>query len=235
MCTDARRAGWLYLLVVLTGVFSLLWVPSQVPLGEGGAALLDRMRAHEALFRWGIAAFVVMQVAFALLPLALHRLLAPAGPRAAAAMVGLAWLSVPLGLVAVQGRMALLGMLDAPLAAGEAAWAMPLALATWRHGLLLTQLFWGLWLLPLAWLLWRSRLAPRVLAAALLAGGVGYAVQVAAALLWPTWEPAWLAALTLPAAVGEIGLCGWLLVVNPSATSRWPLRCCPARRRSNAA
>ena len=85
MCTDARRAGWLYLLVVLTGVFSLLWVPSQVPLGEGGAALLDRMRAHEALFRWGIAAFVVMQVAFALLPLALHRLLAPAGPRAAAA------------------------------------------------------------------------------------------------------------------------------------------------------
>lgn len=234
MQVEARLAGAIYLAVVLAGLFCLMWVPAQVPLLDGGPALLARIRAQETLFRSGMAGFVVMQVAFAMLALTLHRLLAHAGALAASMMVALALLSVPLGLVALQGRIALVGLVDAPLSSGELDLAVRHALDTWRHGLVLAQLFWGLWLLPLGVLVWRSRLAPRLLAACLVAGGLGYTVQVFAALVWPD-APAWLSTLSTPAAVGEIGLCLWLLIVNPSATSRSPRRCCPRRRRWRAA
>lgn len=213
MRTDtARLAGGLYLVVVLTGLFSLLYVPSQVALSGDAPAVLARIQAAEPLFRWGIAAFIVKQVAFLLLPLALYRLLRSAGPAAATVMVALVVVSVPIALVALQGRVALLGLTQAALAPPQLALAVHLAVSDYRNGMLLTQLFWGLWLLPLGWLVLCTRVVPRLLGWCLLAGGLGYAVQVLGAVVAPQAASGIMDWLTLPAAVGEIGTCLWLLV-----------------------
>ena len=77
-----RIAGWLYLIVVVTGVFSLAYVPGQVFVSGDAHATATNIAAREALFRWGIFGFVLEQFAFLALALELHRVLrATSNPR----------------------------------------------------------------------------------------------------------------------------------------------------------
>jgi len=210
---DGRIAGALYLVVVLTGMFCLAYVPSQV----GGS--FANARAHQGLMGAGIAAFLVMQVAFLLLPLALYRVLSDVNHSAAVVMVALAAVSVPIGLVAVTHRMEALSLLahaaDGTLDAVEATFAQ--CIARYGFGLDIASLFWGLWLLPFGWLVLRSGRIPRVLGLLLILGGVGYVVQVFADLAPGFEPPALVGYLRLPAAIGEIGSCLWLLVFGARA------------------
>ena len=210
---DGRLAGALYLIVVLAGMHCLAYVPGQV--GE----TLAQASAHAGMFRSGIASFLVMQVAFLLLPLALYRVLGDVDRRAAIAMVALAVVSVPIGLVAVTHRMEALALLDQAAAgttdAMEAAFA--LSLQRYGHGLRVASLFWGLWLLPFGWLVLRSGRLPRVLGLLLVLGGLGYVAQVFAGLMPGLAEAPWLRYVRMPAAFGEIGSCLWLLVFGAGA------------------
>lgn len=207
---DARIAGAIYLVVILTGMFCLAWVPGQ--LGTGIAATA----AQEGLFRAGIAAFVVMQIAFLLLPLALYRVLEDVNPALAKLMVALAVVSVPIGLIAVTHRMEALALLPttglSPSAGDEQAFA--LCMQRYALGLRMASLFWGLWLLPFGWLVLRSGRLPRVLGVLLLLGGLGYVLRMFGGLA-PDFAKLPVADyLTLPAALGEIGSGLWLLLIG---------------------
>ncbi len=205
---DGRIAGALYLVVVLTGIYCLAYVPSQ------SGATVAEVSAHAGLFRAGIAAFRVMQVAFLRLPFALDRVLGDVDRRAAALMVALAAASVPIGLMAVTHRMEALSLLESAGAAAadpmEAAFA--LCLQRYGHGLRIASLFWGLWLLPFGWLVLRSGRLPRVLGVLLVLGGLGYVAQVFGGLVPGFADSALARYVRLPAAIGEIGSCLWLLV-----------------------
>ena len=141
---QGRIAGLLYLVVVLAGMFCLAYVPSQLGTGVADAA------ARIGLFRAGIAAFLVMQVAFLLLPFALCRVLGDVNRHAAILMVALAAASVPVGLMAVTHRMEALSLLQGAATDADAAFA--LCLQRYGSGLRIASLFWGLWLLPFGWL-----------------------------------------------------------------------------------
>lgn len=205
---DGRLAGALYLIVVLAGMHCLAYVPGQV--GE----TLAQASAHAGMFRSGIASFLVMQVAFLLLPLALYRVLGDVDRRAAIAMVALAVVSVPIGLVAVTHRMEALSLLDQAATgttdAMQAAYA--LSLQRYGHGLRIASLFWGLWLLPYGFLVLRSGRLPRVLGLLLVLGGLGYVAQVFGSLVPAIADASWLRYVRMPAAFGEIGSGLWLLV-----------------------
>lgn len=204
---DGRIAGALYLVVVLAGMFCLAWVPSRLGSGIAAAA------AQADLFRAGIAAFLVMQVAFLLLPLALYRVLGDVGRCAAILMVALAAASVPVGLAALMHRMEALSLLENASAsvAEPVQAAFALCIQRYGHGLRIASLFWGLWLLPFGWLALRSGRIPRVLGLLLMLGGVGYVVQVFGGLVPGLARSAWLDYANMPAALGEIGSCLWLL------------------------
>ena len=214
---DGRIAGALYLVVVATGMFCLAWVPSQLGTGVADAA------AHIGLFRAGIAAFMAMQVAFLLLPLALYRVLGDVDRRAATLMVALAAASVPIGLIALSHRMEALSLLDSTAAHATAAVdaAFAASLQRYGHGLRIASLFWGLWLLPFGWLVLRSARIPRVLGVLLMLGGIGYVVKVFGGLMPGFADSAFARYTTLPAALGEIGSCLWLLAFGARA-SRMP-------------
>ena len=218
---DGRVAGALYLAVVLTGMFCLAYVPSQ----SGGT--IAEAAAHAGLFRAGIAAFLAMQVAFLLLPFALYRVFADVNRGAATLMVALAAVSVPIGLVAVTHRMEALSLLETAgaNAADSANAAFALCLQRYGHGLRIASLFWGLWLLPFGWLVLRSGRIPRVLGLLLVLGGAGYVVQVFGGLVPGLADSALMGYVRMPAALGEIGSCLWLLVfgarVGASQASRY--------------
>ena len=209
---NGRIAGALYLVVVATGMFCLAWVPSQLGTGVADAA------AHIGLFRAGIAAFMAMQVAFLLLPLALYRVLGDVDRRAATLMVALAAASVPIGLIALSHRMEALSLLDSTAAHATAAVdaAFAASLQRYGHGLRIASLFWGLWLLPFGWLVLRSARLPRVFGVLLIFGGIGYVLQVLGGLVPALAESSWIGYAQLPAAAGEIGSCLWLLAFGAS-------------------
>lgn len=216
----ARTAGLLYLIVVLTGIVSLAYVPSQTFVPGDAAATVQRIVASETLFRVGILAGLICYVAFALLPLVLHRLLSPVNPRAAVAMVALALISVPLALASLMHKLDVLSLIgaQAPLkafAAESVATRVMQSLESYRNGILVTKVFWGLWLLPFGYLVFKSRLLPRLLGVLLMLGCFGYLIDVGGRLLFAGYAGSGLDTyITLPAALGEIGTCLWLLIIG---------------------
>jgi Domain of unknown function (DUF4386) len=217
----SRLAGFLYLVVVVTGLFSLAYVPSQIPLSGDPRAAVNNIMASESLFRLGIAGFMIMQVAFLLLPLVLFRLLRPVGEAMATCMVALAVVSVAIGLVSSSSRLDALSLLtDARYAAmftpQQLQAEVMLAVGEYRSGIFITKLFWGLWLLPFGYLVFRSGFLPKILGILLMLGCVGYVVEVFGELLVPGYAESLVSrfAGNKPAAVGEIGTCLWLLVIG---------------------
>jgi hypothetical protein len=214
----SRLAGWLYLIVVVTGFFSLAYVPGQVFAPGDAHATAANIATRDALFRWGIASYVLEQVAFLLLALELHRVFRATNRAAAALMAVLVAISVPFALACC---MHLLDAMSWATGAGMArafdgsqSDAMVAhSIDAYRNGLTLVGVFWGLWLLPLGWLMAKSRQMPRFLAVLVAAGGIGYLVDTACELLWPGYRASAIADYALlPAALGEIGTCFWLLV-----------------------
>ena len=216
----ARIAGLLYLLVVLGGIASLAYVPGIIETGKGGAELVASIRMHETLFRWGIAAGLLCYTAFLLLPLVLYRLLAPFGQQAAVAMVALATASVPVAFSNLVHRMDVLSLLvDEPrlatLGAGQLQTEVLLALESYWNGIAVLTIFWGLWLLPFGWLMFRAQLIPRIFGLLLMAGCFGYVIAFFGRLLVPDFTQfAFARYITLPASLGEIGTCLWLLIMG---------------------
>ena len=219
----ARVAGLIYLLVVLSGLFHLLYVPSRLLVPGDAAATMARLVAGESLFRLGVLGGFVCYTAFLVLPVALHRLLAPVQPTAALLMLVLAAASVPFSFANMLHKVAVLPLLSALTTPGSGSAATIQAqvmqhLQAYRAGNGIAQIFWGLWLLPFGYLVAKSGFLPRALGIVLVVGGLGYLADFAADLLWPGYQRLGLSSLmTLPAGLGEMAICLWLLLVGVKA------------------
>ncbi len=233
--STARVAGVLYLVVVLTGVFNLMYLPSRLYVQGDAATTVAHIAASAGWFRLGIVAELVCNAAFLLLPLVLYRLLASTGRNAAVLMVAFVVVQVPMACLNVGHKFDVLSLL------GNASYLhafttdqliaqVMLALDAYRHGILATQIFWGLWLLPLGYLVFKCGFLPRVLGTALMLGGVGYLVDLFGSVLFPGYAQTLLSdVVTVPASFGEIGICLWLLIIGARAPA-WSI----GRRRSAA-
>ena len=213
-----RATGLLYLVVVLTGILSLAYVPGQLIVAGDGAATATRIAADPGLFRLGIAAGFVCYLAFLVLPFGFHRLLGDVDARAALLMVVFAVVSVPISLNNLTHKLEVLRLVEGGLPADQVGTAVMASLARYQSGLQVAQLFWGLWLFPLGLLVWRSRRLPRVLGLLLMLGCIGYLVNVFGTTLFAGYPGSTYAGLaTRPAALAEIGTCLWLLLFGVRA------------------
>jgi hypothetical protein len=216
----ARIAGVLYLIVVLAGIFGLAYVPSQIDVSGDAAAAVRNIVAHETLFRLGIVAGLICYTAFLLLPLALYRLLSPFGKQAATLMVAFAVASVPFSFAATLNKFDVLALLSGAdylqaFSAQELQARVMLSLQSYRDGLLVAQIFWGLWLLPFGYLVYKSGILPRVLGILLMLGCFGYLIDFIGKMFFPGYAESGIADFAgLPASIGEIGTCLWLLVMG---------------------
>lgn len=216
----ARMAGAAYLVNVLAGIFSLMVVPSVTGSHGDPAATVRNILAHETLYRAGIAVALFCYVEFLLLPLLLYRLLGAVNRSAAALMVVLAVVSVPLSIASLTHKLDVLTLLGHvswlhAYDAGQLQAQVMLQLSGYASALLVAQIFWGLWLIPLGWLVVRSGQLPRLLGHLLVLGGLSYVADFAGQVLVAGYGDMSLAGyVTLPAALGEIGTCLWLLVMG---------------------
>ncbi len=212
----ARVAGAVYLSLVLTGPFTLIYVPNKLIVAGNATATGNNIMAHEMLFRVAIVADLIGAVIFICLAVALYRLLAGVNKTQASLMVAFVLVSSAVAFVNVLNNIAalmlfrgadFLGILDKPQ---RDALAM-LFVRLHGQGNVINEMFWGLWLLPLAWLVYKSRFLPRFLGVWLALGGFAYVILCVTSILAPQYQGR-LFSLFQPAFFGELAFMLWLLV-----------------------
>lgn len=179
-CKAARVAAVLYLLMVLTAPFSLIYVPGKLIVPGDAMATADRLRASEWLLRIGIGSELFHQAVAIFLVLALYRLFKAVNERHAVLVVILgALVSVPIAFLNVVNEIAALVLVSG--AGFLSVFEQPeldamayLFLHLHEQGLIVASIFWGLWLFPLGMLVIRSGFIPRVLGLLMMIAGVAY-------------------------------------------------------------
>lgn len=220
----ARAAGLLYLIVVLTGILSLAYIPSQLIDHDDAAQTISNITASLDLFRLGIAAGFVRYIAFLFLPLALYKLLAHVNQPVALIMVLLAIISVPISLGNMANKLDVLTLLSdnaylLNMSDEQLQRSVMLSLARYNNVILVAEIFWGLWLLPFGYLVFKSNMLPRILGLFLMLGCFGYLIDIFGRTLFPDFPQGVIASnVTSPAAIGEIGTCLWLLLFGARAS-----------------
>ncbi|MBK6494688.1 MAG: DUF4386 domain-containing protein [Gemmatimonadetes bacterium] len=218
--TSTRSAGLIYLVVVVTGLFTLGIVPSRLLVDGDPTRTVQNLVANEYLWRLGIVSGYVCYTAFLLLPLELYRVLHHVSPRAAVAMVALAAVSAPIAFLNQVHLLDILTLIgNASLTPEVMAAGVSAELSTYQNGQLMAQIFWGLWLLPFGYLVYRSGFLPKALGVVLMVGGVGYVTHFVATMLLPGYpEMAIVRWIRKPAGLGEMGAALWMAVRGAGRT-----------------
>ena len=222
----ARIAGAVYLSMVLTAPFSLIYVPSKLIVRDNAAATAENVLAHETMFRLSILGDLVGQVIFICLAIALYRLLSGVNKIWAALMVAFVLVSAAVGFVNTLNDIAalilfrgadFLAVFDKPQR--DALGMLFIRLHT--QGIFIDEMFWGLWLFPFGLLVFRSGFLPRFIGVWLMINCFGYVILSVIALFFPAYYGAafnW----SQPVLFGELAIMLWLLIKGakvPAATT----------------
>ncbi|RQO69498.1 DUF4386 domain-containing protein [Pedobacter sp. KBW06] len=216
----ARIAGLLYLIVVLSGIFSLMYVPGKLIVTGDGSATVKNIIAAETLFRLGILSSFICYTAFLLLPLVLCQLLKPVHKTAAILMVVLAIVSVPISFVNMFQKLAVLTLISKAeylqiFDMGQLQAQVLLHLDYYNNGIKVLTIFWGLWLLPFGYLVFKSGFLPKILGILLMIGCFGYLINFTGNFLFTGYRETGISRwVSLPASIAEIGTCLWLLIIG---------------------
>src|SRR6058998_3390672 len=212
----ARIAGAIYLSMVFTAPFSLIYVPSKLIVRGNAAATADNILAHETMFRLAIFGDLIGQVIFICLSIALYRLLSNVNKTWAALMVAFVLVSAAVGFLNTLNNIAALILFRGAdfLSVFDKAQLNALGYLFIRlhsQGIFMNELFWGLWLFPFGLLIFRSGFLPRFLGIWLMINCFGYVALCLIALLAPDYYGAaflW----AQPILFGELAIMLWLLI-----------------------
>ncbi len=220
---SARIAGLLYLLLAVTGVFSLIYVPSTLFVFGDATATADNIMSSELLFRTGILSGLISNVIFVFLVLALYRLLKDISHKQAIIMVTLVVISVATSFANTFNQIAALIVLSsADILSGfekpQLDAAAYVFLRLHSQGIEIIQIFWGLWLFPFGLLVYKSGFIPKILGVLLFIAGFAYVLSTFTFLVLPQYTAA-ISTLVTILEVGELPIIFWLLIVGAKTQS----------------
>jgi len=212
----ARIAGAIYLLMVLTAPFSLIYVPGKLIVRGNATATANNILAHETLFRISIISELIGQVIFICLAIALYRLLRDVNKTWAWLMVSFVLVSAAVGFLNTLNNVAALILFrgDEFLTVFDQVQREALGMLFIRlhsQGQFIDEIFWGLWLFPFGLLVFRSGFLPRFLGIWLMINCFGYLVLSVTALFFSLYYEAAFR-YSQPVLFGELAIMLWLLI-----------------------
>ncbi|WP_158799948.1 DUF4386 domain-containing protein [Pedobacter sp. L105] len=216
----ARLAGFIYLIVVLCGTVYLQYVPSAIKLKGEPSIIIHHLTNAELLFKIGILCELICWVAFLILPIILYKLFKPVHDIAAKLMVVFAVVQVPISFINLLNKFAVLSLAGGAtylkvFPADHLSAQILFYLNLYQQGNFINQIFWGLWLYPSGYLVFKSGFLPKTLGILLMAGCVGYLLDFLGIFLFPGYDKTIISNyITLPASLGEIGICLWLMIIG---------------------
>ena len=212
----ARIAGAVYLSMVFTAPFTLLYIPNKLIVRGDASATANNILAHQTMFRLAILGDLVTAVIFICLGIALYRLLSGVNKTWTMMMLAFVVVSSTVGFLDTLNNIAalilfrggdFLTVFDKPQlnALGY------LFIRLHSQGTFINELFWGLWLFPFGLLVFRSGFLPRFIGIWLMINCFGYVALSIIALFAPDYYAAafrW----AQPLLFGELAIMLWLLI-----------------------
>ena len=212
--TYARIAGLLFLISGVAGGFGEFLVPARLVVAGDATATARNIMASEALFRMGLAGYVIEALCDVSLTLILYVLLRPVHAT-------LALLAVFFRLVstAVFGVAEVLFYSAPPLILGGAEYLKTfspeqlnslafLSIRLFGYGSGVAFVFYGVGSILIGYLIFRSGYLPRVLGILLALSGLGFVIRTFLLVLAPAYASL---GLLLPTGVAGLALTVWLL------------------------
>lgn len=212
----ARIAGLIYLSMIVTAPFAMLYVPGKLIVRGNATATAENILAHETMFRLSIFGDLIGQVIFICLGVAFYRLLRDVNKTWAMLMLGFVLVSAAVCFFNVINDIAalllfrggeFLVVFDKPQ---RDALAM-LFLRLYNYGQFIAEIFWGLWLFPLGLLIYRSGFMPRLIGGWLMVNCFGWLALSFTALFFHENYNAMFGYLQ-PVLFGEMALMLYLLI-----------------------
>jgi hypothetical protein len=212
----ARIGGLLYLTLIILGFFGQFVLNKPVVSGNAAATAANIM-SMESLWRLGIAAEFVALICVIALAMIYYVLLRPVSRELNLLATFLRLIGIAVEAVATLNLVAALFPLgNAPYLKAfspEQLYAMAsLAIKSHGHGYSLALLFFGACFLFHGYLIFSSGFLPKVLGILIQIAGLCYLTNSFAVFLTPTLANRLFPAILLPAFIGELSLCLWLLV-----------------------
>jgi len=223
----ARIAGAFYLLTIIAGVFAEIFVRGALVVRDDAAATAANILMHEPLYRFGLAADLIMLVCYLAVTLLFYDLFKPVGR----SLSGLAALFSLVGIAVLAvnslNHLAPLVLLGGAhyLSAFETNQVQALALASLRmhaRGYVISGVFFGIYMLLLGHLIYSSVFLPRILGVLMAVGGASFLANSFVVFLSPVLA-ARLPDFGMLGGIAELALSLWLMAMGVNA-SKWEER-----------
>ncbi len=212
----ARLAGFLYLLLIITGVYNIIYLSSKIIVKGDAATVANNILSNELLYRTGIISDFISNFFFLFLALVLYRLLKQVNEHRAKLMLALVIVQIPAAYF-----MEALNITSIMIFKGEILKTFELVqrqdlamlfLKINKYGMMTLELFWGLWLIPLAQLVYKSGFIPRIIGILLMINGIAYIIDSFVYMQLPNYHFFTSRYLLLFIIPGEISITLWLLI-----------------------
>jgi Domain of unknown function (DUF4386) len=211
----ARTAGVWYLLISVTAIYGVLYVPSKLIVKGDAVATADNILKNEFFYRSGIVSAGLSTIIMVVLVLSLYRLLKIINEQRARIMVALIVLGTPIAffieVFKITALMNLKGTAMKGVAAEEQHNIIQLLFRLHENGGFMVGILWGLWLIPLAQLIYNSGFIPRIFAVLMLLAGMGYIIDWFTFMLFPGYGTM-VSKFTMFLHPLEIPIIFWLLI-----------------------
>jgi hypothetical protein len=213
-----RIAGLSYLINIITGLFSEIFVRSKIIEWENATATAQNILASELLFRTGIISDLLMTIAFLLMGLTFYMLLKQVNKNVALAMLlfNIAGVSMlALNLLNEFAPIILLSGADflKVFSTDQLSALAMLFLNLYKYGYIIAGISFSTYLLPLGYLVYKSGYFPKFLGVLLMIAPLGGLIDLFIQFMFPRYL-----AITYPgyaiAIIAEFSFCFWLLFKN---------------------
>jgi hypothetical protein len=207
--TYARIAGFLLLILVVLGPFSLINVPSTLIVPGDATATADNIRPSESLFRIGIISDSFIFLIEIVVTVLLYVLLRPVSRTLSlvAAFARLA-MAVIQGINLLPNFIALLLLSGAGylsvFEADQLDALVLLFLNAHGYGVYIWQMFFTLHLFVLGYLIFKSGYFPRILGVLVVVGSLGYLIDSFGNILFPNYEAIFGVVVAVTSIFGEL-------------------------------
>jgi len=231
----ARVGGLLYLAIILLGLFGEMFVRATLVVSGDATATANNILASDLLWRAGIVGDLLMQVCDLPVIVVLYLLLRPVSK-------SLSLLATLINLVQtavlVSNKLNLLFPLFLQADASYLGAFSPeqlhvlsyLAIKAHGFGFSIGLIFFGFACLVRGYLIFKSGYLPRTLGVLILVAGLCYLTNSFALLLAPSFAASIVPGILVPAFIGELALCLWLIFKGVD-TEKWKQQIALSRAR----
>lgn len=219
----ARTAGILYLVIIVCGLFSEVYVRSGLIVSGDAAATASNISGSEFLFRVGFVSDLVAFVSDVAVAVLLYVLLRPVSKTISLVTAGFRLTGTAIYGVNLLNHFAVLILLSGAdfLAAFDPGQVQALSLFFLElhgHGYDLGLVFFSFHCLGLGYLLLKSDYFPKVLGVLMVFAFLGYIIGSGTLFLFPHLAEA-VAPVYVAPLIGEVGFCFWLIIKGVRATT----------------